>query len=148
MENRATDAGLPVHPVLAFFPGALWVFSFIADLVYFSGGDPIWSEVAYCHLAGGILAALVAAMAGAADLRAAATIPARRAAILYMRLHLGMLALYAINFWMRTEGDPNFTGPVWLSALGVALVTVAGRLGSEMMHRHGAGMPRGHTAHR
>lgn len=144
MESRASIAGHPIHPMLVVFPIGLWVFSFIADLIYFGGGDPIWSDVAYYTMAGGIVGALAAAIPGVIDLFSVtpAHSQTRRVGIAHMAINLGVVVLYAINLWIRTTADPNATGPVWLSGLCVALLVVSGWLGGELVYGHGVGVTR------
>jgi uncharacterized membrane protein len=140
MESRASIAGHPIHPMLVVFPIGLWGFSFVADLIYFGGGDPLWNDVAYYTMAGGIVGALAAAIPGAVDLFSTTTGHVRRIGVLHMGINLAVVALYAVNLWIRTTADPNATGPVWLSGLSVALLIVSGWLGGEMVYRHGVGV--------
>src|SRR5437868_10914439 len=69
MSSPASIKGHPLHPVLVAFPIGLWIFSIISDLIFKLGyGGPIWNDVAFYTLAGGIVGALVAALPGLIDL--------------------------------------------------------------------------------
>ena len=64
-ENRRPTFASPpgrLHPMIIPFPIALWVFSFVADLVYLWRGNPIWKDwiAFYTLLAGTIMAAVAA----------------------------------------------------------------------------------------
>lgn len=138
--SRASIAGHPIHPMLVVFPIGLWVFSFIADLLYVSGGNPVWKEVAYYTLAGGIVGALAAAIPGAIDLFSLPEGRARRIGIVHMAINLGVVILYAINFGMRSIAEVDAVGPIWLSAFTIALLGISGWLGGEMVYVHGVGV--------
>jgi uncharacterized membrane protein len=57
----------PVHPMLVAVPIGLWVFSFVADVLYLIGLDASWRLVsAYC-MAGGCAGGLMAALPGFID---------------------------------------------------------------------------------
>jgi uncharacterized membrane protein len=69
MSSPASIKGHPLHPVLVAFPIGLWIFSIISDLIFKLGyGGPVWNDVAFYTLAGGIVGALVAALPGLIDL--------------------------------------------------------------------------------
>jgi hypothetical protein len=64
MSTPASIAKHPLHPMLVVFPIGLWIFSLIADFIFLSGGDARWNDVAFYTIAGGLVGALVAAVAG------------------------------------------------------------------------------------
>lgn len=140
MESRASIAGHPIHPMLVVFPIGLFVFSFVCDLVFLGTGDILWSDIAYYTIAGGIIGAVAAAVPGAIDLFSMPSSRMRSIGIVHMTINLVVVALFAINFWMRGTADPAAAGPIWLSGIGVALLAVSGWLGGEMVYVHGAGV--------
>lgn len=140
MASRASIAGHPIHPMLVVFPIGLWVFSFISDLIYLGTGDLAWQATAYYTMAGGVIGALAAAIFGAIDLFALPQGNTRRIGEIHMTINLAVVALFLINLWWRTQVAPDSTGPIWLSALGVALLAVSGWLGGELVYVHGAGV--------
>ena len=65
MSTPASVARHPIHPILVGFPIGLWVFSVVADLIFYSGwGGALWKDVAFYTLGGGIVGALLAAVPG------------------------------------------------------------------------------------
>ena len=70
MASPASIGKHPLHPMLVGFPIALWIFSFVCDLVYaFDWGGAIWHEMAFYTMAGGVIGALAAAVPGYIDFR-------------------------------------------------------------------------------
>ena len=43
----ASVADHPIHPMLVAFPIGLFVFSLICDLIFRSGGAPLWNDMAF-----------------------------------------------------------------------------------------------------
>jgi uncharacterized membrane protein len=119
------------------FPIALWIFSFVCDVVYALGwGGPIWLEMGFYTMGGGILGALAAAIFGLGDylsLTEPATIRVGKA---HMLLNLAIVALYVVNFLLRlwTAGG---AGTIVLSAVALVLLGVSGWLGGELVYVHG-----------
>lgn len=61
-----------------------------------------------------------------------------------MTINLIVVALYAINIWLRA-GELGVKGasmstPMLLSLIGVALLIVSGWLGGQMVHVYGVGV--------
>jgi len=137
MRTPASIAGHPIHPMLVPIPIGLWIFSLVCDLFYLGGSaNPAWPTVAFYCMGGGILGALAAALPGLIDLLSLPAGP-RGTAIKHMTINLTVVALYAINFWMRTE-PPHTPGKlVWLSLVSVGLLAVSGWLGGKMVFEHG-----------
>jgi len=136
MKTPASIAGHPIHPMLVTIPIGLWVCSLVCDLVRASGsGNPNWAVVALYTMVGGIAGALVAAIPGFIDMLSLQG-GLKRIALTHMAINLTVVALYAVNVWMRTQGrDPNTT--LWLSVLTIALLLVSGWLGGKMVYVHG-----------
>ena len=136
--SRASIGGHPIHPMLVVFPIGLWVFSLVADLIFLTGGRPLWSEIAFYTMAGGIIGALAAAIPGAIDLFSMSDAKIKRIGVIHMAINLAVVVLYALNLWWRTGTDGGATGPVWLSVVSVIALAVSGWLGGEMVYVHGA----------
>ena len=134
MRTPASIAGHPVHPMLVPIPIGLWVFSLVCDLIQVSGStNPAWSIVALYTMGGGIVGALLAAVPGLIDLLSLPPGP-RRTALTHMMINLTVVALYAINFWLRL-GSPGQPGNlVWLSVIAIALLAVSGWLGGKLVY--------------
>lgn len=139
MAARASIAGHPIHPMLVTIPIGLWVFSFICDLISLAGAlSPVWPEMAFYTLAGGIVGALLAAVPGALDLFAMTDPKTKRIGLVHMALNLSVTVMMLVNLWLRTRLPPGSTEPVWLSAAAVGLLAVSGWLGGEMVYIRGA----------
>ncbi|RQW78334.1 MAG: DUF2231 domain-containing protein [Geobacter sp.] len=141
MMSTASIAKHPLHPMLIPFPIALWVFSLICDILWLWTGNLFWSTFALYTIEGGIIGALIAALPGFVDLFTMHPSPVKRIGIWHMSINLTLVVLYVVNFLWR-RGMP-FGMEVWqfvLSLLSVALLTVSGWLGGEMVYVHGAGV--------
>ena len=131
----------PIHPMLVTFPIGLWVFSFVADVVFIMGwGPPVWNDVAFYTMAGGTVAALVAAPFGLFDLLSLKDPATRRIGMMHMSLNLAIVAMFAVNLWLRMRQVTGEGLPVTLSAVAVLLLLGSGWLGGEMVYVHGAGV--------
>ena len=64
--------------------------------------------------------------------------PIKRTALIHMGINLTVVALYAVNRWLRLHGATL----VWLSVLGLGLLVVSGWLGGKMVFEHGVGVSR------
>jgi uncharacterized membrane protein len=139
MASPMRIAGHPLHPILVMFPIALWVFSLVADLVHAFGGSAVWDDLAFYTMAGGLVGALLAALPGFLDYRTLRDSETRRLGGAHMTINLVVVALYAVNIWLRTGLPAGALLPVGLSVLGVVLLLASGWLGGEMVYRHGVG---------
>jgi uncharacterized membrane protein len=143
MATPASIAKHPIHPMLVVFPVGLWIFSLISDVIYIQKwGPPVWNDVAFYTMAGGIGGALLAAIPGLVDLVSLTDRRAKRIGIWHMILNLLIVGLYCVNLWLRM---PNTTTsitirPLWLSVAGVVLLAISGWLGGEMVYVHGVGV--------
>jgi len=136
MRTPANIAKHPIHPMLVAIPIGLWVFSLVCDLVLLFGGtSENWAIVARYTMVGGIVGALVAAVPGLIDMLALPS-PVKRIAITHMSINLTVVALYAVNVYLRYRGVESNT-PVWLSVIAVAMLVVSGWLGGKMVYVHG-----------
>lgn len=137
MKTKAGIGGHPLHPMLVVFPIGLWVFSFVADLIYLSTHNATWAAVAYYAMAGGIIGALLAAVPGAIDLFSITRGPTRRVGTWHMLINVTVLVLFAINLWQRSDMREPTSGLIGLSGISIVLLIVSGWLGGEMVYRHG-----------
>jgi uncharacterized membrane protein len=137
MRTPASIAGHPIHPMLVTLPIGLWIFSFVCDLFYvFGSGAAEWKTVAVYTMTGGIVGALLAAIPGLIDLLSLPPEP-KRTALIHMAINLTVVALFAFNLWLRLSvADPGRT-PIWLSAIGVALLAISGWLGGKLVYLGG-----------
>jgi uncharacterized membrane protein len=151
MASKASIMGHPVHPMLIPFPLALWVFSFIADVLYLLRGDMVWVVLAKYTLAGGILGGLLAAVPGLIDWLALKSGEVKNIANWHARLNVIALLIFAVSLYLRTRyGAPIVNGsltiPIILSALGVILISISGWLGGSLSYEHGVGVKPQHDS--
>jgi uncharacterized membrane protein len=142
MTTRMTIAGHPLHPMLVTIPIGLWVFSLVSDIVYLSNGDDRWAVTAYFTLGGGIVGALVAAVPGLLDFLGLHEPRERRVAVTHLTLNLTVVALQAVNFWLRSE--PEYATsiiPVAISVVAVGVLAISGWLGGHLVHVLGVTQP-------
>jgi len=137
MSSRARIAGHPIHPMLVGFPISLWVFSLISDIVFMSGGSATWNVMAWYTMGGGIIGALIAAVPGLIDLLGFPASRARRLGITHMSINLAIVALYAVNFYLRGFTGLGMTPAFAMSVIGVGALLVSGWLGGEMIYVEG-----------
>src|SRR5689334_16780290 len=127
METPATVKHHPYHPILVAVPIGLWVFSLFCDIVaYFHWGSAVWASVAYYTLAGGIVAALLAAVPGFIVLLSITEPKLRKIGVIHMVINLVVVGLYVINLFLRRNGPSETALTLILSVVGVALLGVSG----------------------
>jgi uncharacterized membrane protein len=143
MASPASIGGHPVHPIIIPFPIALWVFSFIADVIYLWRGNPVWRDwIAFYTLLGGILGAVAAVVPGLIDWLSIKDPKIVKIANWHARLNVIALLTFAASFYLRTTSGAglvsgSYTIAVALSVLGVILISISGYLGGEMVFKHG-----------
>jgi uncharacterized membrane protein len=136
--SPASFKGHPSHPVLVPIPIGLWIFSLISDLIFKLGyGGPVWSDVAFYTLAGGIVGALIAALPGLIDLLSIQNAKSKSIGIWHMVINLLAVVLYCVNFWLRMHRAPGDKLPIILSVIGVIFITISGWLGGELVYVRG-----------
>lgn len=135
MRTPANIAGHPIHPMLVTLPIGLWVFSLLCDLIAAGGAAGEWRNVAFYTMAGGLAGALLAALPGLIDLVSLPAAP-KRTALAHMAINLTVVALFAVNLWLRAAGREGAL-TLGLSLLAVGLLVVSGWLGGKMVYLHG-----------
>ena len=141
MTIRAAIAGHPIHPMLVPMPIGLWIFSLVSDFVFKSTADARWDAAAYFTLGGGIVGALVAALPGLVDLTGLREPAERRIGTIHLAINLAIVAIQAVNFWLRAQHGPGNL-PVLISVAAVAALIVSGWLGGHLVHVLGVTQPR------
>jgi uncharacterized membrane protein len=135
--------GHPFHPILVTVPIGAWVSSLVFDIASRIVDNPgFLAQGSVWLIAIGGLGALAAALVGFLDLFAIPTgTTAFRTALLHMSLNLGVTAAYAINFVWRQGGygEPAGvgTGPLVLSVVSLAALSVSGFLGGKLAYHYG-----------
>ena len=146
MESRAKLLGHPVHPMLIVLPLGLFIAAVVFDLLHLWRGSPTFATVAYWNIAGGVVGGLLAAAFGFIDwLAIPAGTRAKRIGLLHGGANVIVVLMFALVWWMRGSA-PDFTPTTTLFLLEVvalALGSVAGWLGGELVDRLGVGVDDG-----
>ncbi len=144
VRTRASFLGHPIHPTLVHFPMGLLSASFFFDLMGLWRGGQLWGEIAFYNLALGLAGAWLAAIPGFVDYVSLNDEKALLAAHWHFGVNLALLAVYSLDFWLRIQPHQNGANafplaPFLLSALGVLLLGLSGRLGGELVYVHDVG---------
>ena len=143
MASKASVGGHPLHPILIPFPIGLLVFSFIADLIYLWGGNPVWRDyIAFYTLLGGIIGGVAAAIPGLIDWATLTDRAAIKVANWHARVNIATIVIFAASFYLRTTSGSGWVSglpilPFALSLVGLIGLTIAGWLGGELVFKHG-----------
>lgn len=147
MKSKASIAGHPVHPMLIPFPLALWVTSFVADVLFYFLRHPTLLVISKFLLAAGCIGAVLAAIPGFVDWLSIRNGEVKKAANWHARLNVIALIVFAISLFLRMGSYSHFVGrrltiPFLLSLVGVILIAISGWLGGELVFRYGVGQTR------
>lgn len=138
MASPASIRKHPIHPLLVPLPIGLWIFSLACDVLYLTlSSDTMWDRMAFVAMAGGVVGALAAAVPGFIDFLSLREPRVKRIALTHMIINLTVVALFAVNLWLRTRTAPGGRTPIALSAVAVVLLGISGWLGGELVFRHG-----------
>jgi uncharacterized membrane protein len=141
MASPANIAQHPLHPALVPLPIGLWIFSLVCDLIYAVGwGGVVWDDVAFYTMAGGLIGAFLAAVPGLIDYSSLTDPRVKKVATLHMGMNLAVMALVAVNLWLRAQYPVDTGIPLALSALSILLLGATGWLGGELVYIHGVGV--------
>jgi uncharacterized membrane protein len=145
MESRAKLFGHPIHQMLIVFPLGLLATSFIFDIVFLATGNGRFADISFWMIASGIIGGLAAAVFGLIDWLA---IPkgtrAKRIGAFHGLGNVAVVGLFAVSWLMRYDLPfrPE-TGAIVIAGLAVALATVTGWLGGELVDRLSVGIDDG-----
>ncbi len=137
----------PLHPMLVHFPIGLFLLSLLLDLasLAFPSVPNLVRDSFYAMLLG-VITALIAAVPGVVDYTdIRSDHPAKRTATAHLTLNLIVVAVYGINLGVRSSSlvDPKISfGPLILSLVGVALLSVSGYLGGRLVYDAGISVGR------
>jgi uncharacterized membrane protein len=135
--------GHPFHPILVTVPIGAWVASLVFDVASYIEDRPAFLVQGSRWLIGlGVLGALAAATVGFLDFLAIPTrTRAHRTAVAHLSLNLTITCAYAGNYLWRQNltihQHPTPVGPLVLSVLSIATLTVSGYLGGKLAYRYG-----------
>ena len=141
MHTPASIGDHPIHPMLVPIAIGCWLFSFAADLLcFFTGATTPWSMLAYYTMIGGILGALAAAIPGLVDFISLPSGYTKRVAATHMGINLTIVALYAVNVFMRRANPESLSVPMLMSLVAILMLLVSGWLGGKMVYEAGVGV--------
>jgi uncharacterized membrane protein len=146
MESKAKLLGHPIHPMLIVLPLGLFIAAVVFDAAYLWRGSPAFATAAYWNISAGIVGGLLAAVFGAIDwLAIPAGTRAKRIGLLHGGSNVVVVLIFALVWLMR--GDSPGTAPTTnlflLEVVALALGSVAGWLGGELVDRLGVGVDDG-----
>jgi uncharacterized membrane protein len=137
--TSARVAKHPIHPMLVVLPLGLWVAALVFDVIYAITGHPTLRTAAFWNVGAGVVGALLAAIPGFVDWLGL-TGRAARLGTYHMLLNLGAVAIFALNWLVRTRVGGDSSLPLILSIVGVIGVGIAGWLGGELVYTHRVGV--------
>jgi len=145
MRSTARLGSHPIHPMLIPFPLALWIMSFVFDILGRGLDKPaLWSAGFYCAIAG-CVGALFAAVPGVIDLFF--TVPPRSSGrnrgYIHGALNVTILIIFLVIAIRRGNADmiPDNTS-LLLSFIAVAMLGYSGWLGGTLSYRNQIGVDR------
>jgi uncharacterized membrane protein/nitrite reductase/ring-hydroxylating ferredoxin subunit len=143
MRSRAQIASHPIHPMLVAFPIALFVISFIFDLLSrITSNATLAAASWYCVIAG-LAGGAAAAVPGVIDLFGAVppTSSARQRGYLHGGLNVLAMALFiAVAAYRGSAAAMPDAVSLALSALGVIMLAISGWLGGTLVYRNQIGV--------
>jgi uncharacterized membrane protein len=146
MESRAKMFGHAIHPMLIVFPLGLLATAVVFDIVYLVTGRSGFTVAAAYMIAAGIVGGLLAAVFGLVDwLAIPAGTRAKRIGAVHGIGNVIVVALFAVSWLLRMNAEQWKPGAAALvcSFVAVALATVTGWLGGELVERLGVGVDEG-----
>jgi len=148
MASPASFHKHPIHPMLVAFPIGLWMFSLVCDVIYAMGwGGPVWNEMAFYTMAGGLVGALAAAVPGYIDYRSVTDPAVRKIGQWHMLINLTIVVVFTVNLWLRMDSQPGAGMPLTLSVIAIGMLSVSGWLGGHLVYVHGVAVePQSPTA--
>jgi uncharacterized membrane protein len=132
--------------MLIVVPLGLFVSAVVFDLVDVAGGSPVFGEVAFWNIAGGLIGAVLAALTGLVDWTGIpAGTRAKRIGLMHGGINLVVTLLFFVAWLVRLDAPQHAAGGglfvVELVALGLG--GVSGWLGGELVDRLGIGVDPG-----
>ena len=137
--TSARVAKHPIHPMLVVLPIGLWVAALVFDIIYAFTDRPGLRIAAFWNVGAGVVAALLAAIPGFVDWLSL-TGRAARIGTYHMILNLAAVAIFAVNWLVRTRVAADSPWPLILSIIGVVGIGISGWLGGELVYVHRVGV--------
>jgi len=140
--SQVAIARHPLHPMLVTFPIAFYMGALGADAAFWFTGDEFWSRGALWLLGAATIMGTLAGITGTIELLSVPDIRHRAASWSHFVAAVMLLSVGAINwlFRLREPVDAILPQGIFLSALGAALVGMAGWLGGKLVFEHQVGI--------
>jgi uncharacterized membrane protein len=137
VETRLRILGNPIQPVLVTFPVGLFACAFVFDLARLAGAPGMLGEVGYWTTVAGLVAAVLAMVAGMVDLWDVPSGPTRRAVTTFNLVNAAMTGMFLLVCLMRAALPERAAsgGLVAVEALALAVGALGVRLGAALVHR-------------
>jgi uncharacterized membrane protein len=145
MPSRFSLRGHPLHPMLVVVPVGLFVWAFIADIVFVFSDNRTWYDISLWSGVAAIISAVIAAIPGLGDyMTVAVNSDSKYTATAHMALNIATVVLFSVAVGLQVNSGATsgemLTAVVVLHAIGVGLLMVSGALGGEMVYRNHLGM--------
>jgi uncharacterized membrane protein len=135
----------PYHSIVVHIPLGAWTFSFLFDLLAWSGvGGNSMVRLSFFAIVIGLAVALIAIPTGVLDWGG---VKREKPAWKLGLFHLVVTILFAINLGLRLPNwrdasEPEIL-PLILSAVGTVLLLISAWIGGRMIYEYGVGVARG-----
>lgn len=146
MKSRLQIAGHPIHTMVVGLPIGLYTLAFVCDVAFMMLSDSFWFRMAFWTLVFGVVFHLVAAMTGIPDYLAVIRMKtdARRVAHSHLIFGITLLVIQGLNLGVRNGGvlpiDGSITFPFMVNLIAVAVLSLQGWYGGELVYRHKIGI--------
>lgn len=140
--SLASIAGHPIHPMLVPIPMACFIGALVTDLAYYSTLDFTWATFSVWLLAGGLVVAVFAAIAGAIDYFGNRRIRSIGMAKVHVIGNIVALILAIVNAFVHSRDGYTAVVPtgLTLSILTVLILGLTAWAGGSLVYRHGVGV--------
>lgn len=131
----------PLHPMLVTFPIAFFVGTLATDLAYWYTTDVFWARASLWLLGAGLGMGVLAGITGTVELLSVSGIRRRPASWNHFVVAVMLLAVEFVNWVIRLADAAAAIVPsgIYLSALGLILVSAAGWMGGHLVFEHQVG---------
>lgn len=135
--TTAAVAAHPIHPILVTLPIGFLIGAFLSDLAFYWANDPFFARASLWLVGAGLVAGVIAALAGLIDFLGSAAIRDLRESWLHFGGNAVVLILAAISLYLRVQDETGTVSVVQLllSICITALLGITGWLGGEMVFR-------------
>jgi uncharacterized membrane protein len=124
------------HPLIVHFPVALWLTSFLFDLLFLGTGDRFYERGARLLIGLGLLGAVAAIASGFVDFRPLVAQGIGQTFVDKHRVHaataFAATLSYLVSFVLRVRPAPSRTLIVILSLLGAGFISATGYIGGDV----------------